>query len=427
MKPWPLTDRSSPDRAATREYLGRTPEEALAKAAAALGPSAELRCWKTRRGGVGGFFATEVYVAGSTPPRGATDGPDRARRTPTDGTSRARATQAESTQGTDGAPPAPAPEHGTASAPDALSALAEGTTDQVSIHPAAVSPAAFDALLAEAEAALGHDTALPADSDETLPAALDALDALDAPTDPAANAANTASTPSPGREPERVPDLRARLRALGVPEAFLPRGQQPTLDAVACALDTLPAAPAPDARPGEIVLVVGAEGLVEQTGDLLADALRLGRRDLVRCSLAGEEDGTDDGETESDEADRITAIKVNAAVRVAKRRAGGSTSLVVLTTAPDQHGAAVAADLIECLRPHRVFAAVGASVKRADAERWLQSLGPVDALALWDLDSTRTPGELLGLAPIAYADGTACTTLSWTAKLLAHLSADRPE
>ncbi len=71
MKPWPLTDRTGPDRAAADEYVGRTAEEALTKAAAALGSSAELRCWKTRRGGVGGFFATEVYVAGSTPPQGA--------------------------------------------------------------------------------------------------------------------------------------------------------------------------------------------------------------------------------------------------------------------------------------------------------------------------------------------------------------------
>ena len=69
MKPWPSTDRSGPDRAAAGEYVGRTAQEALSKAAAALGPSAELRCWKTRRGGVGGFFATEVYVPVRRPRR----------------------------------------------------------------------------------------------------------------------------------------------------------------------------------------------------------------------------------------------------------------------------------------------------------------------------------------------------------------------
>src|SRR5580704_6104937 len=97
MKPWPSTDRSGPDRAAASEYVGRTAEEALSKAAAALGPSAELRCWKTRRGGVGGFFATEVYVAGSTPPPGAERERNRPpRRKPTDGTARAQPTPAGS-------------------------------------------------------------------------------------------------------------------------------------------------------------------------------------------------------------------------------------------------------------------------------------------------------------------------------------------
>ena len=34
------------------------------------------------------------------------------------------------------------------------------------------------------------------------------------------------------------------------------------------------------------------------------------------------------------------------------------------------------------------------------------------------------PGELLGTAPIAYAEGTACTALSWTATLLARLAGE---
>ncbi len=188
MKPWPSTDRSGPDRTAD-EYVGRTAEEALSKAAAALGPSAELRCWKTRRGGVGGFFATEVYVAGSTPPPGAERERRRTPRTPTDGTARARPAQTGS-----------APETGTGTspaaredrAPDPLTTLAEGTTDQVSIHNGVVTPAAFDALLAEAEAALGHDPALPAGSAD---AADDADD--DADDDP--------PTPTPRMPPPRPP------------------------------------------------------------------------------------------------------------------------------------------------------------------------------------------------------------------------------
>ena len=53
------------------QFEGRTAEEAVARARAALGDSGALRCWKTRRGGVGGFFAKEVFVAGLTPPPGS--------------------------------------------------------------------------------------------------------------------------------------------------------------------------------------------------------------------------------------------------------------------------------------------------------------------------------------------------------------------
>ena len=53
------------------QFEGRTAEEAVARARKALGDSDALRCWKTRKGGVGGFFAREVYVASLTPPPGS--------------------------------------------------------------------------------------------------------------------------------------------------------------------------------------------------------------------------------------------------------------------------------------------------------------------------------------------------------------------
>ena len=53
------------------QFEGRTAEEAVARARKALGDSEALRCWKTRKGGVGGFFAREVFVASLTPPPGS--------------------------------------------------------------------------------------------------------------------------------------------------------------------------------------------------------------------------------------------------------------------------------------------------------------------------------------------------------------------
>ncbi len=187
-------------------------------------------------------------------------------------------------------------------------------------------------------------------------------------------------------------------------------------------MSTLPPAPALEAGAGAIVVVVGPPSLVEPTAALLGGELGLGRRAVVRCAIQGVDEG---GGTDGD-AGRTASAKVSAAVRVAKRRANGLVSLVALTTtSADAEDAAAAADVIDCLRPHAVLAAVDASVKRADTEEWLHRLGPVDALAVWRLDATRTPGELLGAAPIAYADGTRCTALSWTATLLARVAGDR--
>ena len=190
-------------------------------------------------------------------------------------------------------------------------------------------------------------------------------------------------------------------------------------------MGTLPPAPTLEAGAGAIVLVVGPPSLVEPTAALLAGDLGLGRRAVVRCDMQGGDEDRDAGAGAGRDAGRTATAKVSAAVRVAKRRANGLISLVALTTTPaDAEDAAAAADVIDCLRPHAVLAAVDASVKRADTEGWLDRLGPVDALAVWGLDATRTPGELLGAAPIAYADGTRCTAMSWTATLLARLAGD---
>src|ERR1700728_2278151 len=78
------------------QFEGRTAEEAVARARAALGDAGALRCWKTRRGGVGGFFAKEVFVAGLTPPPGSE-------------TARSKASRAEAGEARDGFDRDPAP------------------------------------------------------------------------------------------------------------------------------------------------------------------------------------------------------------------------------------------------------------------------------------------------------------------------------
>src|SRR6202453_350222 len=71
MNPWMRKEPLGTEESGAAQFEGRTAEEAVARARAALGEADALRCWKTRRGGVGGFFAKEVFVAGLTPPPGS--------------------------------------------------------------------------------------------------------------------------------------------------------------------------------------------------------------------------------------------------------------------------------------------------------------------------------------------------------------------
>ena len=165
MNPWMRNEPLDTDVSGTAQFEGRTAEEAVARARAALGDAGALRCWKTRRGGVGGFFAKEVFVAGLTPPPGSE-------------TTRSKASRAEPDEargGSDRDPvPRAAPSDGTIRAADHLSGLVEATSDQVSLRSLAIPAEAFDEVLAEAEAALtrereGNGVTIPRALENPLP------------------------------------------------------------------------------------------------------------------------------------------------------------------------------------------------------------------------------------------------------------------
>ena len=59
------------------QFVGRSAEEAVERARATLGTDAKVRCWKTRTGGVLGFFAQEIFVAGINVPGGKVATADR--------------------------------------------------------------------------------------------------------------------------------------------------------------------------------------------------------------------------------------------------------------------------------------------------------------------------------------------------------------
>ncbi len=435
------------------QFEGRTAEEAVARARAALGESSALRCWKTRRGGVGGFFAREVFVASLTPPPGSEVTRGRASRVESGSTSRGsdRAPVSDGSLLQNGASrhgPEPAQsagalaqelQDGSGEPEDLLTGLIEATSDQVSLRSLAIPAEAFDQVLAEAEAALTREptgngvttpraptTSTPRSAavERTSVSADEAAPLEDGKAEPAAAKKATRPKPRAGRQPAgpgattaakperrgrqaRIPDLRPGLRNLGVPDSYLPRGQCPSLDQLAGILATLPVPPVLPTRSGAVVAVVGTGHHLDRTVDLVATELSLGPNDVLRF-------GGGVG------ADRHRPVRTTSAERpglgrqIARRRASGRTSVVALHAGSGTSDPREACRLLEQASPDYVLAAVGARSKRADVEHWIGELPTVDALALWDLSGTRTPAELLGVLPIAFADGEACCPLGWT-------------
>lgn len=558
---WSRPEPQSSEPAADGEFLGRTAEEALDAARRALGPTAELRCWKTRRGGIGGFFATEVFVASVNPPAGALAAASKGRRrrtpqAPDDATTGSAGTTAPPVADgprdvgaggphvitpvgrtdppdphapagpavpadptRDDAPPmvtyerpARAPRATGDDMTDSLAALADGKTDQLSLNFDAIPSHSFDEVLAEAEAAVAGVTAWsdrpgpsvrmvvsPPDEAVTPPDA-GSPDAESAPTDGGSSAgrggaddASEGDTPSgspapdpdasapadrgatgdaatPGAgpdgaavqaaapaerrrrtrpkgtaaprtpkrpatpagpaaaaeaplEPQLIPDLFERLQALGVPADHLPEPAGTSLDGVARSLTGLPEAPPLPTAPGAVIAVVGTAAAVARTTRMLCGEapFRHGPRPDPSRRAWSPEDRTQPDRPLDDVLQEGDPLEV--AGRVARRRLDGRPSLVHVEVVPGQPMRSHDRTVIASVQPDYVLGAIDASVKRADVVQWRDDLGMVDAIALWGLDGTVSPAELLGVLPVAFVDGVPGTPVAWTLHLL-HRAAD---
>jgi hypothetical protein len=430
------------------QFEGRTAEEAVARARKALGDSDALRCWKTRKGGVGGFFAREVYVASLTPPPGSerpsAKGSRTASRKASDGRS-ARIVSDGSARSLNAGAPHQSPAGEPRDTDDHLSGLVEATNDQLSLQSLAIPAGAFDQVLAEAEAALARLPDSDAEEPDSgpVPSEDDAFEVEPAPEEstvgpsdpppshgadaspppagrvaptrprakpaprqkPKASAAKSvapAAPPAPSRRSPvpRPPDLKSGLRSLGVPDAYLPPGRRPSLDLLADVMATLPApGPLPTGR-GAVVAVVGAGEDLARTVDLVTSELALGQRDVLQSS----------------ETDTGTSAAAGRRLErdMARRRADGRRSVLAVPAAPGRPLPTETRARLEHAAPDYVLVAVSAGTKRADVEHLIGELPTVDALAVWDLSATRTPAELLGVLPIALVDGEAGSPLGWT-------------
>ena len=392
MKPWsrnePIEDA---DVSGTTQFEGRTAEEAVAHARAALGDAGALRCWKTRRGGVGGFFAKEVFVAGLTPPPGSettrskasrlslarreagpTAIPSPVQRPMTEPYGRpAKSAGAARTSRWAGGPslgvgrshvrsgvlavagdPGRGVRRGARRGAGGVDTRARGQWRHHSTRTSRIrarrppprrsrvspskSPHCTTTATSGSRPTLARPRSLPAHRVARRigerPAS--APPAKKAPR-PKPKAGRTPpaprSTPAAKHEqrsrPARIPDLRPGLRSLGVPDSYLPRGQRPSLDQLAAVMGTLPVSPALPTRTGAVVAVVASEPNLDRTVDLLTAELSLGQRDVLRF-------GGSPGAARLRSADLTSAEGARLGRQIARRRASGRTSLLAVDAAP---------------------------------------------------------------------------------------------
>jgi hypothetical protein len=351
--------------AASNRFEAPTSEEAVRLARHGLGDEAPIRCWKTRRGGVLGFFAREAFVAGVEPPVGAV--------APVGTTRPAR--------------PGTKPKEGRGEV--TLSQLVERTSDALTLGPDPVAAAVFSEVLAEAEAAVSG-TELTAGSTES-----DSDPAPAGPTDP-----DLAPTPA---GPERVEGLLGGLTAMGVPTAYRPNQEEATLDGLARALASLPRSRPMPTLGGSVIAVLGARREASAAAQQIAVNLGLDEADVITV------DPTDSGRQ-----------------RVARRRSTNKVTVVVVSASLKSRELGSVASWVEASGPDYTLGAVPATAKASDVRSWCGRFGRLDGLALSALGDTATPGELMGQHPIELLDGAEATPLRWTLSLLAaHLERSR--
>lgn len=369
-------------------FEGRTSEEAVQLARLQLGNAAPVRCWKARRGGIFGFFAKEIYVAGIDAPQGSAN---------VDEAVRAEANRSSIAAWTYDPTRFASPADGVWSEPDdgpSLAELVESTRDELTLATPNVLETAFIDVLAQAQAALDLDA--PRRSEQRYLGAV----LPDAPEiRPATFPVVVLPDRSPG--PERIEGLRAFVAHYGLASDYWPDESEATLDGLVRTLSKLPTPASLPSEPGSVVVVVGTRRDVQVASARLLELMGLDASDLI-------------------EAECTTTFRQ----RVARRRLS-HVSIVTVEAPLRSRGLGEIRTWIESLRPDYVIATVSAAAKRADVESWRRQLPHVDALALSRLGETTSPGELLGDVPVLLVEGVVASPLRWVALILGCLLEQR--
>lgn len=218
------------------EFVGHSAREAVERAKIALGADAPVRCWKTRRGGVLGFFAHEIFVAGLHEPRGNVVTGSR--------------TGAQVSSLTSPEPSA---------TPVALEELIAATSDEVTLE-YRTSEREFRDVLAQAESAL-RDVGEDPSWDHREP--------------------DVAPSPRISAPSEDVEEFRTSLASLGLTAWYQPLPHEGALDGLARSLGNLPPAPPMPTAPGSLIAVLGSRRDAGAVAHEVATYLALDESDVI--------------------------------------------------------------------------------------------------------------------------------------------------
>ena len=208
------------------------------------------------------------------------------------------------------------------------------------------------------------------------------------------------------------------LRALGIPDSFLPR-EAALGDIYNRLMSSLKDLPRPAALPsgdGSVIAVAGWRKGALATAHELAIRLGLDPNEIVLASSNSDKFAT--------AHERLITSAAQADEMRRSWRWRDHPTIVAVDAALGTRENLWAANVLRGLAPNSAWGVVDATRKPEDVAEWNTMLGGLDAFCLVGAETTRTPAAILDLGvPIALLDGHPATSERWANLLTSRLAA----